>query len=82
MNPQSVNFTNRQGSARNIAVKVQFMHGEEESHALPVIFGRSSCPEYQRDAYTTVSYHSKCVSQDWGSWEMTSGCRVEQRDVP
>ena len=62
VNPQSVNFTNRQGSARNIAVKVQFMNGEEDQHALPVIFGKSSCPEYQRDAYTTVSYHSKYVS--------------------
>ena len=34
--PKSLNFTNRQGSARNIAVKVQFMNGEEEQHALPV----------------------------------------------
>ena len=59
VNPQTVNFTNRQGSARNIAVKVQFMNDEDDKHALPVIFGKSSCPEYQKDAYTTVSYHSK-----------------------
>jgi hypothetical protein len=47
------------GSARNIAVKVQLMCGEEETHALPVIFGKSSCPEYTTEAYTTVSYHNK-----------------------
>ena len=34
--PRLLNFTNRQGSARNIAVKVQFMNGEEEHNALPV----------------------------------------------
>jgi len=34
--PCSLNFANRQGSARNIAVKVQVMSGEEEENALPV----------------------------------------------
>ena len=34
--PKTLNFANRQGSARNIAVKIQFMDGEEEQHALPV----------------------------------------------
>ncbi len=34
--PEALNFANRQGSARNIAVKVQFMNGEEEQSALPV----------------------------------------------
>ena len=34
--PKALNFTNRQGSARNIAVKVQLMEGEEEQHAMPV----------------------------------------------
>lgn len=34
--PKSLNFANRQGSARNLAVKVQFMAGEEENCALPV----------------------------------------------
>ena len=62
MYPKQLNFTNRQGSARNIAVKVQFMCGEEEHHALPIIFGKSSCPEYAKEAYTTVSYHCKYVS--------------------
>jgi hypothetical protein len=47
------------GSARNITVKVQLMCGEEETQALPVIFGKSSCPEYTTEAYTTVSYHNK-----------------------
>lgn len=36
MYPRSLNFTNRQGSARNLAVRVQFMAGEDETHALPV----------------------------------------------
>ncbi|XP_021924154.1 dedicator of cytokinesis protein 6 isoform X3 [Zootermopsis nevadensis] len=57
--PKEVNFASRAGSARNITVKVQLMCGEEESHALPVIFGKSSCPEYTTEAYTTVSYHNK-----------------------
>uniref|UniRef100_UPI00358FDEC1 dedicator of cytokinesis protein 7-like isoform X3 n=1 Tax=Myxine glutinosa TaxID=7769 RepID=UPI00358FDEC1 len=57
--PQSLNFANRQGSARNIAVKVQFMSGEDASQAMPVIFGRSSGPEFVREAYTSVVYHNK-----------------------
>ncbi|XP_032821878.1 dedicator of cytokinesis protein 7-like isoform X7 [Petromyzon marinus] len=57
--PQSLNFANRQGSARNIAVKVQFMSGEDVSNAMPVIFGKSSCPEFLRESYTSVVYHNK-----------------------
>ena len=57
--PKYLNFTNRQGSARNIAVKVQVMCGEEPQHALPAIFGKSSCPELATEVYTTVTYHSK-----------------------
>uniref|UniRef100_A0A4W5LDK5 Dedicator of cytokinesis 6 n=1 Tax=Hucho hucho TaxID=62062 RepID=A0A4W5LDK5_9TELE len=34
--PQSLNFSSRQGSVRNIAVKVQFMAGEDPSLAMPV----------------------------------------------
>lgn len=37
--PQSLNFNSRQGSVRNIAVKVQFMAGEDPSQALPVSHG-------------------------------------------
>ena len=57
--PKYLNFTNRQGSARNIAVKIQLMCGEEEGCAMPFIFGKSGCPEYASHAYTTVTYHSK-----------------------
>ncbi|XP_064415941.1 dedicator of cytokinesis protein 7 isoform X9 [Latimeria chalumnae] len=57
--PQSLNFTNRQGSARNITVKVQFMCGEDPSSAMPVIFGKSSCPEFSKEAYTAVVYHNR-----------------------
>nr|CAD7401942.1 unnamed protein product [Timema cristinae] len=56
--PKELNFGSRAGSARNIAVKVQLMCGEEDCDALPVIFGKSSCPEFTTEAYTTVSYHN------------------------
>ena len=49
------------GSARNISVRVQFMCGEEEQHAMPVIFGKSSCAEFSSDYFTAVTYHNKCV---------------------
>ena len=54
--PRNVNFTNRQGSARNIAVKVEFVAGDSP---LPVIFGKSSCPEFAHSAYSAVAYHNK-----------------------
>ncbi|XP_072847710.2 dedicator of cytokinesis protein 6 isoform X6 [Pogona vitticeps] len=57
--PQSLNFSSRQGSVRNIAVKLQFMAGEDPSHAMPVIFGKSSCSEFTKEAYTSVVYHNK-----------------------
>ncbi|KAF4523421.1 hypothetical protein B566_EDAN007893 [Ephemera danica] len=57
--PKDLNFTNRTGSARNITVKVQLMCGEDELSALPAIFGKSSCPEYTSEYYTSVSYHNK-----------------------
>uniref|UniRef100_A0A670ZWZ7 Dedicator of cytokinesis protein 7 n=1 Tax=Pseudonaja textilis TaxID=8673 RepID=A0A670ZWZ7_PSETE len=57
--PQSLNFANRQGSARNITVKVQFMFGEDPSNAMPVIFGKSSCAEFSKEAYTAVVYHNR-----------------------
>lgn len=57
--PRSLNFSNRQGSARNLAVKVQFMSGEEEGCALKAVFGKSNCPELSREAYTAVTYHNK-----------------------
>ena len=60
--PKSLNFTNRPGSARNIAVCIQFMCGEQEQHAMPVIFGKSSCPELNTDYLTTVTYHNKYVT--------------------
>ncbi|XP_072540382.1 dedicator of cytokinesis protein 7 isoform X16 [Salminus brasiliensis] len=59
VNPQSLNFANRQGSARNITVKVQFMNGEDPSNAMPVIFGKSSCAEFSKEAYTAVVYHNR-----------------------
>ncbi|XP_059494401.1 dedicator of cytokinesis protein 7-like isoform X3 [Stegostoma tigrinum] len=57
--PQFLNFTNRQGSARNITVKIQMMGSEKASDALPVIFGKSGHPEYVTESYTPVAYHSR-----------------------
>ncbi|XP_067416642.1 dedicator of cytokinesis protein 6 isoform X2 [Emydura macquarii macquarii] len=58
--PRSLNFGSRQGSVRNIAVKLQFMAGEDPGQALPVIFGKSSCSEFAKEAYTAVVYHNRC----------------------
>ncbi|XP_052757856.1 dedicator of cytokinesis protein 7 [Galleria mellonella] len=52
-------YTSRAGSARNITVRIQLMSGEDQAAALPAIFGRSSCPEFTTEAYTTVLYHNK-----------------------
>ena len=35
------------------------MGGEEESFAMPVIFGKSSSPEFLRHAYLPVTWHNK-----------------------
>lgn len=59
VSPKDLNFSNRTGSARNIAVKIQLMSGETQEHALPNIFGKSSCPEFTTEAYTAVTYHNK-----------------------
>ncbi|KAF4014639.1 hypothetical protein G4228_005938 [Cervus hanglu yarkandensis] len=57
--PHSLNFGSRQGSVRNLTVRVQYMAGEDPSQALPVIFGKSSCSEFTREAFTPVVYHNK-----------------------
>lgn len=61
--PLALNFSNLtprgSTSARNIAVKVQLMGGEEEIFALPRIFGRSSGQEMIKEVYLPVLYHSK-----------------------
>ncbi|KAI0241313.1 Dedicator of cytokinesis protein 7 [Lamellibrachia satsuma] len=56
--PRLLNFTNRQGSARNIAVKIQLMNGEDQ-RPLRVMFGKSSCPEFCDESYAPVTYHNK-----------------------
>merc|ERR1719300_153733 len=60
VSPKELNFKDRSGErARNIAVKIQLMAGEGEEYALPVIFGKSSCPEFSREVHTAVTYHNK-----------------------
>ncbi|XP_041104640.1 dedicator of cytokinesis protein 8-like isoform X1 [Polyodon spathula] len=57
--PQRLSFANRLASARNITIKIQLMSGEDASHAMPVIFGKSSGPEFVQEVYTTITYHNK-----------------------
>nr|XP_039268691.1 dedicator of cytokinesis protein 7-like [Styela clava] len=57
--PLNVNFTNRQGHVRNIAVKVQLLCGEEANSVLPAIFGKSNCADFTTEAYTAITYHIK-----------------------
>ncbi|XP_046904602.1 dedicator of cytokinesis protein 8 isoform X2 [Hypomesus transpacificus] len=57
--PQRLNFVNRLTSTRNITIKIQFMSGEDPSGVLPVIFGKSSGPEFVQEVYTPVTYHNK-----------------------
>ncbi|XP_053439186.1 dedicator of cytokinesis protein 6 isoform X6 [Nycticebus coucang] len=57
--PHSLNFSSRQGSVRNLTIRIQYMAGEDPSQALPVIFGKSSCSEFTHEAFTPVVYHSK-----------------------
>uniref|UniRef100_A0A8C4F3N2 Dedicator of cytokinesis 8 n=1 Tax=Dicentrarchus labrax TaxID=13489 RepID=A0A8C4F3N2_DICLA len=57
--PQRLNFVNRLTSARNITIKIQFMSGEDPACSLPVIFGKSSSPEFLQVVYTPVTYHNK-----------------------
>lgn len=59
VSPKELNFSNRTGSARNIAVRIQLMCGENQENALPYIFGKSSCPEFTTEAYSAVTYHNK-----------------------
>ncbi|CAG9858416.1 unnamed protein product [Phyllotreta striolata] len=59
VSPKDLNFSNRTGSARNLAVRIQLMAGEEEKNALHNIFGKSSCPEMLSEAYSSVTYHCK-----------------------
>ncbi|KAG8455210.1 hypothetical protein GDO86_001415 [Hymenochirus boettgeri] len=57
--PQRLNFANRLSSGRNITIKIQFMSGEEAKNAMPVIFGKSSGPEFLAEVFTAVTYHNK-----------------------
>ncbi|XP_018114075.1 dedicator of cytokinesis protein 8 isoform X1 [Xenopus laevis] len=57
--PQRLNFANRLSSGRNIAIKIQFMSGEDAKNAMPVIFGKSSGPEFLSEITTAVTYHNK-----------------------
>ncbi|XP_062509807.1 dedicator of cytokinesis protein 7-like isoform X2 [Corticium candelabrum] len=57
--PQSVNFSSRGGSARNIAIKIQIMEKESEQDAMKIIYGKSSSAKFHKEAWTAVTYHNK-----------------------
>jgi len=64
--PTSLNMTKYQGqsSARNIAVKVQFVPSAESdkapgSNAVKAIFGKSSSKVFVTEAWAAVNFHSK-----------------------
>ncbi|XP_053148937.1 dedicator of cytokinesis protein 8 isoform X2 [Hemicordylus capensis] len=57
--PQRLNFANRLASGRNITIKIQFMSGEDPASAMPVIFGKSTGPEFVQEVCTPVTYHNK-----------------------
>jgi hypothetical protein len=59
ISPKELNFSTRAGSVRNIAIKVQVMAGEKPTDALNVIYGKSSCPQFQNELYSVVTYHNK-----------------------
>lgn len=56
--PQTVNFNSRQGSVRNIAVKVQFMAGEDPSQAMPVSHRSHPHPVLPHGSSHTVKAYS------------------------
>ncbi|CAF3642968.1 unnamed protein product [Adineta steineri] len=64
--PLTVNLSNLttrgSTSARNIAVKIQLMGGEEEIFSLALIYGKSSGLEMIKEIYLPVVYHSKSPS--------------------
>lgn len=53
VSPKELNFSARAGSARNIAVQIQLMAGENPHDALKLIFAKSSCPEYTTEGITS-----------------------------
>ncbi|XP_065206218.1 dedicator of cytokinesis protein 7 [Planococcus citri] len=58
--PKELNFTGRAGSARNIAVKMEVLFGEDRQRILDVIYGKSSCPQFTSEVYAAVNYHNRC----------------------
>lgn len=62
ISPKELNFSTRTGSVRNIAIRIQIMAGEKPTDALNVIYGKSSCPQFQNEIYSLVNYHSKVPS--------------------
>lgn len=56
----SIISNQQSSSARNIAIKLNLMKGEEEHCALPVIFAKSSSTlEYHKEVYANVVYHNR-----------------------
>ena len=59
-NASSLGSSIASSSARNIAIKINLMKGEEEHCALPVLFAKSSSTlEYCKEVFVNVVYHNK-----------------------
>ncbi|CAD5215071.1 unnamed protein product [Bursaphelenchus xylophilus] len=57
IHPKFVNFSNRSGNARNIAIKIELLDADQRPQK--VFFGKSSGPKMLSKIYTSVSYHNK-----------------------
>lgn len=62
VSPKELNFSARAGSARNIAVHVQLMAGENSADALKAIFAKSSCPEFTTEGTSNIIFGVKYLS--------------------
>lgn len=70
--PQTVNFSSRQGSVRNIAVKVQFMAGEDPSQAMPVSHQSHPRPVLAHGSSQSVKAYSHEKTKKKYIWDYVS----------
>ncbi|PAA86258.1 hypothetical protein BOX15_Mlig030368g1 [Macrostomum lignano] len=60
VHPKSINFSSKQGSARNVALKTELVHFDgQRAVAQRLIYGKSSCPAFVTSQFSPVLYHNK-----------------------
>lgn len=62
VSPKELNFSARAGSARNIAVQVQLMSGENATDALKLIFAKSSSPEFTSEGKISFLFYKMKIN--------------------